>query len=194
MTTSALPLIPHKNSKSETQAATCELEPRKPWTFKSWGVRDFLAHQEGLLPAPGLAYPPDPREAPAGKANSLARAGVPGYQPHLRGARRRPAPPPPVLTLTLAHPAAAGPRVGLAACLRRRGYRSPPPSLRSASSLHPAPSDSRRQGSPSPQSGPRVSPAGSSGRGLWDALAPAKASGCAHAQGSGSGRGGTCGA
>lgn len=191
MTTSALPLIPHTNSKSETQAATCELEPRKPWTFKSWGVRDFLAHQEGLLPAPGLAYPPDPREAPAGKA--LARSG---RSPRLAAppARRGPAPPPPVLTLTLAHPAAAGPRVGLKACLRRRRSRSAPSSLRSASSLHPAPSDSRRQGSPSPQSGPRVSPAGSSGRGLRDALAPAKASGCAHVQGSGSGRGGTCGA
>lgn len=77
--------------KSETQAATCELEPRKPWTFKSWGVRDFLAHQEGLLPAPGLAYPPDPREAPAGKA--LARSG---RSPRLAAppARRAPRPRP----------------------------------------------------------------------------------------------------
>lgn len=153
-----------------------------------------LPRSSGRPPPCTWASLPSRPSRGAGKQGVLARAGVPGYQPHLRAACRGPAPPPPVLTLTLAHPAAAGPRVGLAACLRRRGYRSPPPSLRSASSLHPAPSDSRRQGSPSPQSGPRVSPAGSSGRGLRDALAPAKASGCAHAQGSGSGRGGTCGA
>lgn len=62
---SALPLTPHKNSGYETRAATGELEPRKPWIPKSWGVPDFLADQEGLASAPGLAYPPDPGEAPA---------------------------------------------------------------------------------------------------------------------------------
>lgn len=150
-----------------------------------------LPRSSGRPPPCTWAKPTLQTLAPAGKA--LAR---PGRSSRLAAppARRGPTPPPPVLTLTLAHPAATGPRVGLAACLRRRRSRSPPSSLRSASSLHPAPSDSRRQGSSSPQSGPRVSPAGSSGRGLRDALAPAKASGCAHAQGSGSGRGGTCGA
>lgn len=113
-----------------------------------------------------------------GTGQRASRAVVPARRPHLRAARRGPAPPPPVLTPTLAHPAAAGPRVGLAACPRGRGSRSPhffpSPRLLPFTRHPPIPDAWAASPSPSPQPCPRVSSAGSSGRGLPDALAPAR--------------------
>jgi hypothetical protein len=141
--------------------------------------------QEGLFSAPGLAHPLDPREQPASKDL--------GPQPHVASptcaqrAAARPSPtrPPP----NPRPPGSRTPRVGPAACPRQR----PASPFLPASPLPPAPTK------PDAWARPHLSRVRGSHPGFVGPWAPKrarsrKASGYAHVPGSGSGRGGTCGA
>lgn len=185
MTTSALPLILHKNSKYRTWALLASRNPGS-CRFLSVGVSGTSSlDEEGLFFAPGLAHPPDPREQPATQD--------PGRSP------TAPAPPlpPHVLTLTLAHPVAARHAWGPPRAHGDEDFGAPLPSfspLLSSPRFFPFPGAHK----PHTWDGPHLSRVRGSYPGLGQPWAPErarprKASGYAHVPDSGSGRGGPCG-
>lgn len=129
--------------------------------------------QEGLFSAPGASPPSRPSRASCEQGSPTV---APRLQPHLRAERRGPAPPPHVLTPTLAHPVVA------------RHAWSPPRAhgdVDLGARLLPfSPLLSFPRYPPNPTPGPALTSAGSagltrgsSGRGLPDALAPARSLG-----------------
>lgn len=174
--------------KIQNMGATREPEPRKLQISKCWGVRDFLARPGRPLLCTWASPPSRPSQATSKQGS---RTVAPRRQPNLRAARRGPAPPPHVLTLTLAHPVAARHAWGPPRAHGEGDLKVP---LLPFSPLLPFPRYPPNAWAHSHLSRVRGSHPGLVR--LWDPgrARSRKASGCAHVPGSGSGRGGTCGA
>lgn len=173
--------------KIQNMGATREPKPRKLQISKCWGVGDLLARPGRPLLCTWASPPSRPSQATSKQGSQTV---APRRQPNLRAARRGPAPPPHVLTLTLAHPVAARHAWGPPRAHGEGDLEAPFLPLFPASSLPPVPT--KRLGLP------HLSRVRGSHPGLVRPWAPGrarsrKASGCAHVPGSGSGRGGTCG-
>lgn len=173
--------------KTQNMGATREPKPRKLQISKCWGVGDFLARPGRPFLCTWASPPSRPSQATSKQGS---RTVAPRRQPNLRAARRGPAPPPHILTLTLAHPVAARHAWGPP---RAHAREISKPRFSPFSRFFPSP-----RYPPNAWARPHLSRVRGSHPGLVRPWAPGrarsrKASGCAHVPGSGSGRGGTCG-